>query len=102
LCDSRVFLAPDEPVEIWEFTITNRSKRDPELTLYPYVEWLLGGYSTFSSPYSYLRSTFDPEAKAVLSYKTSDQRPHDRYHAFLATDRNVSQWCGGRRDFMGP
>lgn len=101
VCDSRVFLAPDEPVEIWEFTLVNNSAKDRDLWLCPYVEWLLGGYATFSSPYSYLRSMFDEKNRAVLSYNTSDERPHGRYNAFVATDGNVAQWCGGRRDFLG-
>jgi len=101
-CESRVFLAPDEPVEIWEFTLANSSNESRTLWLAPYVEWLLGGYATFSSPYSYLRSSYDPALKAVSSYNTSDERPHDRYNAFVATDGNVVQWCGGRRDFLGP
>ncbi|MEI8312883.1 MAG: hypothetical protein WCH98_19210, partial [Verrucomicrobiota bacterium] len=100
--DSRVFLAPDEPVEIWEFSLRNESGKDRDLWLCPYIEWLLAGYPTFSSPYSYLRSAFDEENRAVLSYNTSDERPHDRYNAFVATDGNVVQWCGGRRDFLGP
>jgi cellobiose phosphorylase len=100
--EARVFLAPDEPVEIWEFQITNKSSRQRSLWLAPYVEWLLGGYATFSSPYSYLRSSFDPQQRAVLSWNTSDERPHGRYNAFLATDGEVVQWCGGRRDFLGP
>ena len=99
--DARVFLAPDEPVEIWEFQITNASNRPRDLWLCPYVEWFLGGYSTFSSAYSYLRSTFDPDRRAVLSYNSSDERPHQRYNAFVATDGAVAQWCGGRRDFLG-
>ncbi|MDR0534477.1 MAG: hypothetical protein LBH01_11040 [Verrucomicrobiales bacterium] len=101
-CESRVFLAPDEPVEIWEFVLTNSSNESKTLWLAPYVEWLLGGYATFSSPYSYLRSSYDPALKAVSSYNTSDERPHDRYNAFVATDGKVTQWCGGRRDFLGP
>lgn len=101
VCESRVFLAPDEPVEIWEFTLRNTSSRARALSVCPYVEWLLGGYATFSSPYSYLRSGFEPELKAVSSYNTSDERPHDRYNAFVATDGDVTQWCGGRRDFLG-
>jgi cellobiose phosphorylase len=101
-CDSRVFLAPDEPVEIWEFTISNTGTAPRALWLCPYVEWWLAGYATFSSPYSYLRSAFDPENRAVLSYNTSDERPHGRYNAFVATDGAVEQWCGGRRDFLGP
>ena len=100
--DSRVFLAPDEPVEIWEFSIRNTSNRPRSLWLAPYVEWLLAGYPTFSSPYSYLRSSFDPQRRAVLSFNTSDERPHERYNAFVATDGPVAQWCGGRRDFLGP
>jgi cellobiose phosphorylase len=100
-CESRVFLAPDEPVEIWEFLLTNVSGQNRDLWFCPYVEWLLGGYSTFSSPYSYLRSAFDPDLKAVSSYNTSDERPHPRYNAFIATDGEPAQWCGGRRDFLG-
>ena len=102
VCDSRVFLASDEPVEIWEFTIRNESGRSRKLSLCPFVEWLLGGYGTFSSPYSYLHSTFDAEHRVVSSYNTSDERPHQRYNAFVATDGEVTQWCGGRRDFLGP
>ncbi len=100
--ESRAFLAPDEPVEIWEFAISNTSDRKRNLWLAPYVEWLLGGYATFSSAYSYLRSSYDAEKKAVLSWNTSDERPHGRYNAFVATDGNIAQWCGGRRDFFGP
>ena len=99
--ESRVFLAPDEPAEIWEFRITNHSSGKRDLWLAPYVEWLLGGYATFSSPYSYLRSSFDPAHGAVLSWNTSDERPHERYNAFVATDSKIAQWCGGRRDFLG-
>ena len=100
--ESRVFLAPDEPVEIWEFTVRNTTSKVRHLWLAPYVEWWLGGYSTFSSPYSYLRSSYDAGRRAVLSFNTSDERPHGRYNAFVATDGEVLQWCGGRRDFFGP
>jgi cellobiose phosphorylase len=102
LVSSTCFLAPDEPVEIWQFEIGNESDTTRRLWLVPYVEWLLGGYAVFGSPYSYLRSTFDAERRAVLSFNTSDERPHDRYNAFLATDGQVAGWCGGPRDFLGP
>ncbi|XHR30579.1 MAG: GH36-type glycosyl hydrolase domain-containing protein [Chthoniobacteraceae bacterium] len=100
--ESRVFLAPDEPVEIWEFTLRNDTERSRDLWLCPYIEWLLGGYATFSSPYSYLRSGYDAKNQVVSSYNTSDERPHGRYNAFVATDGKITQWCGSRRDFMGP
>jgi cellobiose phosphorylase len=66
VCTSRVMLAPDEPVEVWTFRVRNTTSRRRRLWLVPYIEWLLGGYATFSSPYSYLRSTFDPALRAVL------------------------------------
>lgn len=100
--ESRVFLAPDEPVEIWEFNLTNLGGHNRQIQFIPYVEWFLGGYPTFSSPYSYLRSTFDAGLKTVASYNTSDERPHERYNAFIATDGEILGWCGGRRDFLGP
>jgi len=100
--EATVFLAPDEPVEIWEFTLSNKRPTAANLWLAPYVEWLIGGYATFSSAYSYLRSAYNPALKEVSSYNTSDERPHDRYNAFVATDGEVSQWCGGRREFFGP
>jgi cellobiose phosphorylase len=99
---SRVFLAHDEPVEIWEFDIQNKGTTQRNLILVPYVEWGLGGYATFSSSLSYLRSRYDENLKAVLSCNSSDERPHDRYNAFVATDGAVDQWCGGARDFFGP
>jgi len=102
LCKSTVYLAADEPVEIWEFDVINKTGVARDLVLVPYVEWGLGGYTTFSSRLSYLRSYFKPELKAVLSSNSSDERPHDRYNAFVATDGDVHAWCGGARDFMGP
>lgn len=95
-----VFLAPDEAVEIWQFEFGAEKERD--LWLVPYAEWAIGGYPTFSSPFSYLRSTYDPELQAVLSWNTSDERPHDHYNAFVASDIEPAQWCGGARDFLGP
>ncbi len=75
---AKAFLAPDEPVEIWEFELANKSEKLRKLMLVPYVEWGLGGYATFSSALSYLRSRFDRNLKAALSCNTSDERPHDR------------------------
>lgn len=99
---SKVFIAPDEPVEIWEFELENTTDRKRNLLLVPYVEWGLSGYATFGSPLSYLRSRYDADLKAVLSYNTSDERPHDRYNAFVATDAEIESWCGSPRDFFGP
>lgn len=97
-----VYVAPDEPAEIWEFELANTTGQSRSLWLCPYVEWDLGGYPTFSSKYSYFRSTYHAACRAVFSYNTSNERPHDRYNAFLATDGDVAGWCGSPRQFLGP
>jgi cellobiose phosphorylase len=97
-----VYVAPDEPVEIWEFSLRNLTRKTRRLWLCPYVEWDLGGYATFSSKYSYFRSTYDARRQAVLSFNTSNERPHDRYNAFVAADGEVAGWCGSPRQFFGP
>ncbi len=100
--ESRMTVAPDEPVELWEFSVRETAGRRRSLWLCPYVEWDLGGYPTFSSKYSYFRSTFDRQRRAVLSLNTSNERPHPRYNAFVATDGEVVGWCGSPRQFFGP
>ena len=66
------------------------------------MEWFLGGYPVFCSAFSFYRSEYVDELKAVLSWNTSNERPHPHYNAFVASDRPVEQWCGGERDFIGP
>lgn len=100
--EMRVQLAPDEPVEIWEFTIRNTGSLPRQLWLCPYVEWDLCSYPTFSSKYSYFRSAWSENLNAVLSYNTSNERPHDRFNAFLSCDGETIGWCGSPRQFLGP
>lgn len=99
---SKVFVPREAAVEVWEFEIENRSGRSRDLSLVPYVEWYLGGYSMFSSRLSYLRSEFNESVNAVSAWNLSDEVPHEHFNAFLATDGNVQSWCGGPRDFLGP
>lgn len=95
-------VAPDEPVEIWEYTLKNTSDRPRSLWFCPYVEWDLGGYPVFSSKYSYFRSSFEAEHGAVMGWNTSNERPHPRYNAFLAVDGSLEGWSGSPRQFFGP
>jgi cellobiose phosphorylase len=98
---STVYLAHDEPVEIWEYALTNTGTSTKNIRLVPFVEFNLGGYSTFSNPFSYLRSVYDAENRAVVSYNISDECPHSRYNAFVATDAEVTTWCGSKSHFTG-
>lgn len=100
-CSALVFLASDEPVEIWRYRIHNASDRPRRLALVPYCEWRLGGYPEFGSRYSYISTHFDAVHNAVVSTNPSDEVPHTRYNAFLATDGTVTGWAGSRRQFLG-
>ena len=96
-----VYLAHDEPVENWDFEIKNTSAKKRTVLLVPFVEFNLGGYSTFSNPFSYLKSEYDEKNKAVVCYNISDECPHPRYNAFVATDTKIKTWCGSKRHFTG-
>ncbi|WFB35204.1 hypothetical protein P3T73_13645 [Kiritimatiellota bacterium B12222] len=96
-----VYLAHDEPVEIWECTVTNNDSRKKELRIVPFVEFNLGGYATFSNPFSYLRSSYDEKTGAVSCYNISDECPHGRYNAFVASTLPPQSWCGSKRHFLG-
>ena len=98
---STVYLAHDEPVEIWDFMLTNTDSKTRKLRLVPFVEFNLGGYSTFSNPFSYLRSVYDKANNAVVSYNISDECPHARYNSFVATNGLVTNWCGSKKHFTG-
>lgn len=98
---AKAFIDPKEPVEIWEIEFTNQDAKERSLTVAPYVEWYLGGYIMESDRYSYLISKFDETSHSVVSLNTSDEIPHSRYSAFIATDADVEGWCGSRREFMG-
>ncbi len=98
---STVYLAHDEPVEIWDFEIKNTGDKKRKILLIPFIEFNLGGYSTFSNPFSYLRSIYDEKNNAVLSYNISDECPHSRYNSFVTTDAKVKTWCGSKRHFTG-
>ncbi len=101
-CESTVMLHPDEPAEIWEFTIRNTGSTPRKLSLVPFVDWFLLGYPTFSSAYSYWRGLLRADCNAVVGCNSSDERPHQRYNGFVACDRPFTEWCGGSRDFLGP
>ena len=95
------FVAPDEPVEIWQIRIYNLDKRVRHLKVYPYVEWMLQGYPAISDYISYLKSEYHSDINTIIGNNTSDERPHHRYTGFLSSDVQASGYTGSAREFMG-
>lgn len=95
------FVAHDEPVEVWVIKVTNLTKSNRKLKVYPYVEWLLQGYPISSDYYSYLKSEYLKDLNTVISINQSDERPHERYTGFVASSIKPTGYCGSVREFMG-
>ncbi len=95
------FVAPDEPVEIWQIKVENLDDKKRSLKIYPYAEWLLQGYPMQSDYISYLRSEFIEDINTIIGNNTSDERPHRRYTGFVASDVKATGYTGSARQFMG-
>lgn len=98
---SLCFAAHDEPVEIWEIKIINLGTNKRSLKVYPYVEWLLQGYPMASDYYSYLKSEYIEDINTLISFNLSDERPHERYTGFVASNLKPMGYTGSIREFMG-
>jgi len=69
------FVPPDEPCEIWLVQLTNQSSKIKELSIYPYIEWLLGDYHLELRYRNimnlYNRIWWDESLGAILAKKTA-------------------------------
>ena len=94
-----VFTPLEEPLKIWELTLTNHSGHDRYLTLTYYVEWVLGVDRDQTNPYILTSYNNEHEylfAKSIYNY---DYRKH---HAFIFSSEMITGYTGDRQEFFGP
>lgn len=69
------FVPPEEPCEVWLIKISNQSSQTRNLSLFPYIEWLLGDYHLELRYRNimnlYNRICYDEELKIILAKKTA-------------------------------
>ena len=94
-----VFTPLEEPLKLWELTLTNNSGRDRYLTLTYYVEWVLGVDKDQTNPY--ILTSYNNEfeylfAKSIYNYDYRKQ------HAFIFSSEMITGYTGDRQEFLGP
>ena len=94
----RVFTPLEEPLKLWELTLTNASGQERYLSLTYYVEWVLGVDRDQTNPYiltSYNNEYEYLSAKSIYNY---DYRKH---HAFIFSSEMITGYTGDRQEFFG-
>lgn len=100
-----LFMAPDAPLKVALFRVTNRSARRRRLSLYAYVHWALGGLAADTS--SAIRTTFDRTRSAQFATNPKRERYGDcvafSAPVFDAAPLHAEIACSADRGaFLGP
>ncbi len=97
----RVFVPREQPAELWTVRLTNRTGRPREIRCYSFVDWLLTGYEEYCDYYGALTAAWDEPFYAVNGINGAPERPHERFGAFIASDRAPSGFDSSRAAFLG-
>jgi cyclic beta-1,2-glucan synthetase len=93
-----VFAAPADPVKLSILSLTNEKSSPRRLSVFGYVEWLLGAPRV--GPPRHVVTSLDPETSALLAVNRFRDTWNDRI-AFLWSGVPPRSFCGDRRDFIG-
>lgn len=111
------FVPQDDTCEIWLVKITNQSSQAKDISVYPYIEWLLGDYHLELRYHNimnlYNRIWWDDKLKAILAKKTAAWGDLDikefQCFAFFASSLktlgcavNKSRFLGSYNDEQNP
>ena len=77
-----VFLPNDDPVEIWNLTVYNHSKKSRTINLYTFFEWALGQSPDWHREFhkSFIETEFDAKTNSILAAKRLWEVPAERGH----------------------
>ncbi len=103
------FVPEHDDCEVWIVHLTNKTKKDKTLEIFPYVEFLIGDYQEELRYRNimnlYNRIWFDKEHKAVVAQKTAmwqgmNIQPFDTL-IFFASSLPVRGCCTQKESFLG-
>lgn len=95
------FVPSEEPAEIWRVAIKNNSLCEKHIKVYAYAEFSLEGYSRYSEYDSYVSAKYIPEHKMVYAENNAQERPHEWFNGFIASDGDVSGYETSQNRFVG-
>jgi len=108
------FVPREEPCEIWKVKVKNVSGKKRALSIFGYLEWMLGDnveMNFHNIAILYNRAWFEPEANAIFAKKTLvfgqavyEQLPvtENPLIAFMGTSAEVHGWDCHKQVFLGP
>ncbi len=94
-------VAHDEPAEIWEIELTNNDTKSRKIAVYPFMEFSLLGFVTTTGFGSWGRAYYDEDAKMIYAIHPDEERPHDWYNGFCASDYEISGFDTSKDRFIG-
>ena len=107
-----VFVAPADPLEVWELTLINRSDRPRRLDVTSYLEWLLGFAPDEHREFHklFIETRAEPALSAVFAHKflwgfPDELGRHNNlswpYTAFHAVSRPLKSYDCDKESFLG-
>ncbi|MEX2190371.1 MAG: glycosyl transferase family 36 [Bacteroidota bacterium] len=77
-----LFVAPDEPVEIWKLVIRNCSRKVRKVQVFTYFEWCLGAAPDWHREFHkcFTETSFDRGSNAIIAVKRLWEVPSDGGH----------------------
>jgi cellobiose phosphorylase len=106
-----MFVPHDVPMEVWQLTVRNRSRKTRTLNLSTYFEWGLGQAPDWHREFhkSFIETDYDPKARAIFATKRLWEVPTERGHwntdwpyvAFHASSVKPSSFDTDKESFLG-
>jgi cellobiose phosphorylase len=106
-----MFVPNDEPLEIWQLKITNRTKQSRTLNLYSFFEWGLGQAPDWHREFhkSFIETEYDANAQALFATKRLWEVPTERGHwntnwpyvAFHSSSLKPVSFDADKESFLG-
>ncbi len=96
-----VFVGEQEPCEIWMLNLENKSGVDKDIKVYFAAEFSLEGYARYSDYMSYVTGVNDESRNLIVCFNKAQERPHDWFNAFMASDRKIDGFETSKKAFLG-
>lgn len=99
-CELRITAADGMAAELWELAVKNDGPTARRLSVYPAVEFDLGGWVPYGTVenYSICRRVGD---RLLVALNQSDERPKARNHAWFSASLTPDHYETRKRDFIG-
>ncbi len=108
----KMFVVPDNPVEIWQLEVVNESDRERILNIFTYFEWNLGVGPDTHREFNkiFIDNNYEPDINGLLATKTNWGLKNEKgqennrsweYTAFHSASEEPVAFDGDKESFIG-